>query len=84
MIPITLSWFVCLYLALFLTGILILWIGYELICKRHANDIARDRIFCRICGSRYTDISTRDLLHCPVCDSLNERPSLGKKPRRAI
>ncbi len=73
MIPITLSWFVCLYLALFLAGILILWIGYEMIRKRHSNAIARDRIFCRICGSRYTDISKSDLLHCPVCGSLNER-----------
>ena len=73
MITITLSWFVCLYLALFLAGILILWIGYEMIRKRHANIIARDRVFCRICGSRYTDTSTADLLNCPVCGSLNER-----------
>lgn len=73
MIPITLSWFVCLYLALFLAGILILWIGYEMIRKRHSNAIARDRVFCRICGSRYTDTTTANLLNCPVCDSLNER-----------
>ena len=75
MIPITLSWFVCLYLALFLAGILVLWIGYELIRKRHSNAIARDRLFCRICGSRYTDTSPADLLSCPVCGSLNERAS---------
>jgi len=73
MIPITLSWFVCVYLALFLAGVLILWIGYEIIRKRHANISARGRIFCRICGSRYTDQSRADLLRCPVCDSLNER-----------
>ena len=73
MISITLSWFVCLYLALFLAGILILWIGYEMMRKRHANAIARDRVFCKICGSRYTDTSTADLLTCPVCGSLNER-----------
>lgn len=73
MISITLPWFVCLYLALFLAGILILWIGYEMIRKRHSNAIARDRVFCRICGSRYTDTTTANLLNCPVCDSLNER-----------
>ena len=73
MIPITLSWFVFLYLALSLSGMLILWIGYELVRKRHANAIARDRVFCRICGSRYTDTTAADLLHCPVCNSLNER-----------
>jgi len=73
MISITLPWFVFLYLSLFLAGILILWIGYEMIRKRHSNAIARDRVFCRICGSRYTDTTTSDLLNCPVCGSLNER-----------
>ncbi len=73
MIPITLSWFVCVYLALFLAAVLILWIGYEILRKRHANTISRNRVFCRICGSRYTDGSTNDLLRCPVCESLNER-----------
>ena len=73
MISITLPWFVFLYLALFLAGILILWIGYEMIRKRHSNAIARDRVFCRICGSRYTDTTTSNLLNCPVCGSLNER-----------
>lgn len=75
MIPITLSWFVCFYLALFLAGVLILWIGYEIVRKRHANTLARNRVFCRICGSRYNDISSADILHCPVCESLNERSS---------
>jgi hypothetical protein len=78
MIPITLSWFVCVYLALFLAGVLILWIGYEIIRKRHANIISRSRVFCRICGSRYTDESIADLLRCPVCDSLNERSASGR------
>jgi rRNA maturation endonuclease Nob1 len=77
MIPITLPWFVFLYLALFLAGILILWIGYEMIRKRHANSIARDRVFCKICGSRYTDTSTADLLNCPACGSQNERSTEG-------
>lgn len=73
MIPITLSWFVCLYLAVFLAAILILWIGYEIIRKRKANKTTRNRVFCRICGSRYTETSTDELLICPSCGSLNER-----------
>jgi hypothetical protein len=77
MIQITLSWFVCLYLVLSLVGILVLWIGYEMIRKRHANSIARDHIFCRICGTRHTDTSTADLLVCPVCGSKNERTTGG-------
>ena len=73
MIQITLPWFVCFYLAFLLAGILILWIGYEWMCKRHADRIARARVFCRICGSRYTDTTASDLLVCPVCGSKNER-----------
>jgi hypothetical protein len=78
MIPITLTWFVFLYLSLFLAGIIILWTGYEMMRKRHASAIARDRIFCRICGSRYTDTSTAPLLDCPVCGSRNERSARGR------
>lgn len=78
MISITLSWFVCFYLALFLAGVLILWIGYEIVRKRHADILSRNRIFCRICGSRYNDMSTSDILRCPVCDSLNERTASGR------
>lgn len=73
MIQVTLSWFVCLYLALFLSALLILWIGYEFMRKRHADSMARDRVFCRICGTRYADTTKADLLDCPVCGSKNER-----------
>lgn len=73
MIPVTFSWFVCIDLAVFLAGTLILWVGYELIRKRRANGIARDRVFCRICSSRYTDVSCNEVVQCPVCGSLNER-----------
>lgn len=75
MIQVTLSWFVCLYLALFLAGVLVLWIGYEVIRKRRADSIAQDRVFCRICGTRYADTSAAELLDCPVCGSKNQRSS---------
>jgi rRNA maturation endonuclease Nob1 len=73
MIPVSFPWFVAVYLALFLAGVLILWLGYEMMRRRQANQAARTRVFCRICGSRYTDTSSADLLECPVCGSRNER-----------
>lgn len=77
MIQVTLTWFVSLYLALFLAGILVLWIGYEVVCKRRADRIARDRVFCRICGTRYADTTGAELTDCPVCGSRNERTTGG-------
>jgi hypothetical protein len=73
MIQINISWFVFLDLALFLSGILILWTAYEMIRKRRSKETARARVFCRICGSRYIDTSGARLLDCPVCGSVNER-----------
>ncbi len=73
MIPITLSWFVCLYLGLFLAGMLLLWGAYEMLRRRDSDSRGREHVYCRICSSRYTDRSDIDLLHCPVCGSLNER-----------
>ncbi len=78
MIPITLSWFVCLYLGLFLAGMLLLWGAYEMLRRRDSDSRGREHVYCRICSSRYTDRSDTDLLHCPVCGSLNERTK-GKK-----
>jgi rRNA maturation endonuclease Nob1 len=75
MISISFPWFVALYLALFLAGALILWLGYELMRSDQAKRAARSRVLCRICGSRYTDSSSADLLDCPVCGSRNERAS---------
>jgi rRNA maturation endonuclease Nob1 len=73
MISISLTWFVFLYLMLSLAGVLLLWIGYEMLRKRHANAMSRVRVYCRICGTRYTDTSTEEILVCPVCGSRNER-----------
>lgn len=77
MISISLTWFVFLYLVLSLAGVLVLWIGYEMLRKRRANAVARERVYCRICGSRYTDASAAELMNCPVCGSRNERQEGG-------
>lgn len=73
MIPITFSWFMVLYLGLFLAGVILLWLGYEWTCRREARKRERTRMFCRICGSRYTDTSGYEVVECPACGSLNER-----------
>ena len=73
MISISFPWFVAIYLALFLAGVLILWLGYEWMRRRQADQVARTRVFCRICSSRYTDTSSEELIDCPVCGSRNER-----------
>jgi rRNA maturation endonuclease Nob1 len=73
MIPISFSWFMVLYLGLFLAGVLVLWLGYEWMRRREAKDREWSRIFCRICGSRYTDTTSAEVLECPACGSRNER-----------
>lgn len=73
MIPITFSWFMVLYLGLFLAGVMVLWLCYEWTRRREARERERTRIFCRICGSRYTDTSQAEILECPACGSRNER-----------
>lgn len=71
MIPVPFSWFVFLYLAVFLAGILILWVGYGWKCARASRRAARSMVLCRICGSRYAPAEA--LSECPACGSRNER-----------
>jgi hypothetical protein len=73
MIPVPFNWFVFLYLAVFLCGILILWMGYAWKCARAAKRDGRMMILCRICGSRY--VPAQSLSECPACGSRNERPA---------
>ena len=48
MIPITLSWFVCLYLGVFLIGMILLWMGYEVIRRRSEGISNQELVHCRI------------------------------------
>lgn len=72
MIQLTLAWFVFIYLAVFLAGILLFWIGYEMLRKRLSPPASHQLIYCRICGAALTNVTTSSLLHCPSCGSLNE------------
>lgn len=75
MIQLTLAWFVFIYLAVFLAGILFFWVGYEMLRKRLSSEDSRQSTYCRICGAvlAVSSTSTTDsLVHCPQCGNLNE------------
>jgi len=72
MIQLTLAWFVFIYLTVFLAGILILWIGYEMLQKRLYFQASQRLIHCRICGASLLTSSSNELLSCHSCGSLNE------------
>lgn len=73
MIPVSFPWFVAAYLAIFLAGVLLLWIVYELACKKEERRASRICLLCRICGSRYRNETAEELPVCPVCGRRNER-----------
>ena len=77
MIHLTLAWFVFIYLAIFLAGILILWIGYEMLRKHLSSTAAAQYFSCRICGASLTDSQNNIILKCPSCGSLNECNNQG-------
>lgn len=78
MIPLPLGWFVFVYLALFLAGILFLWIGYELVRKHDARRAAARILLCRICGSRFPDPPGTPYPGCPACGNRIERSLQGE------
>ncbi|KAB2643828.1 MAG: hypothetical protein DVB29_04500 [Verrucomicrobia bacterium] len=77
MIQLTLPWFVFIYLTVFLAGILIFWIGYEMLQKRLSYSASRQTTRCRICSGLLTPSSSNELLRCPSCGSLNESHHQG-------
>jgi hypothetical protein len=77
MIHLTLVWFVFIYLVIFLAGILVLWVGYEMLQKYISLTAASQNFFCRICGASLTDSRDDAVLKCPSCGSLNERNHQG-------
>jgi DNA-directed RNA polymerase subunit RPC12/RpoP len=77
MIQLTLAWFVFIYLTVFLAGILIFWIGYEMLRKRLSSTASHHSVHCRICGMKLAISSSTELVSCPSCGSLNESNHQG-------
>jgi len=77
MLSLTLAWFVFIYLTIFLAGILVLWIGYEMLRKYLSSTSSSQHFLCRICGASLTKPETNTILSCPSCGSLNEYNDQG-------
>ncbi|MFI0347934.1 MAG: hypothetical protein ACH346_04055 [Chthoniobacterales bacterium] len=77
MFQLTLTWFIFIYLAVFLAGILILWIGYEMLRKHLSSTVSHHTIYCRICGTKVINDNNSSFLTCLTCGSLNERNNQG-------
>lgn len=72
MIRMPLPWLVFTALVIFLAGIVLVWIGYEIVRRQREAHRLRDWIFCRLCSFRFKAEPTERLPVCPQCGSRNE------------
>lgn len=77
MIRIDLPWLVFACLLVFLAGIFLFWISWEILRRQRAASSIRHRLRCSVCCMDFSDPSRNLLATCPRCGSLNER----SKPR---
>jgi hypothetical protein len=78
MIRMQLPWLVFTALLLFLVGIFLVWIGYEVARRRRERLRHRHWIQCPVCAFQYKAVPGEDLPRCPQCGGLNERsPARG-------
>jgi len=72
MIRMPLPWLVFTALVIFLAGIVIVWIGYE-IARRHRETRRRQHwIACRLCSFHFKAEPAETLPVCPQCGAKNE------------
>lgn len=79
MIRLTLPWLVFTALFVFLAGILIAWVGYEITRRRAERRKLLSWTGCNVCAFRYRATPSATPSRCPQCGSLNE-----PRPLRAI
>jgi uncharacterized paraquat-inducible protein A len=72
MIRMQLPWLVFTALFIFLAGILIVWIGYEIARRRRVTERHRHWIRCAVCSFHFKANPTEKLPICPQCGSSNE------------
>lgn len=77
MIQLTLPWLVFMALFVFLAGILLAWIGYELLRRRTEKQKLLSWTRCHVCAFTYKDDSAHPPTRCPQCGSLNEHHPLA-------
>ena len=77
MIPITISSFLLIMVALFLAVIFALWLGCEMTQKNRQSQNLNGHTQCRVCGLIYQAQSPDNPQACPACGTLN----LPSKPQ---
>ncbi len=73
MIRLSLPTLVFVYATVFLAGIFIIWVSYELVRKARTRRALRGRLKCAVCGMEFSNASKTELPRCPGCGSLTER-----------
>ena len=76
MIPLELSWLVFTGLLVMLAGIVLVWIGYEILRRAREASIFRGKVRCALCAFLYAPETGVDLPACPQCGHKNERDSV--------
>jgi len=72
MIRMQLPWLVFTALFIFLAGILIVWIGYEIAHRCRVAERHRHWIRCRVCSFHFQADPADKLPTCPQCGAQNE------------
>lgn len=65
--------FVFIYLLVFLAGIFLVWVSYEMIRWSREKQSYNHHLHCRLCGSEFEDRTATEVPRCPHCGNLNER-----------
>ena len=72
MIRMPLPWLVFVALGIFLAGIIVVWIGYEIARRNLEAKRRRHWICCRVCSFHFKANPGEPLPVCPQCGSQNE------------
>jgi uncharacterized paraquat-inducible protein A len=72
MIRMPLPWLVFTALVIFLAGIVLVWIGYEIAKRRREAARRRHWIACRACSFHFKAEPSESLPVCPQCGARNE------------
>ena len=76
MIHLPLPWLVFTALFIFLAGILVVWVGYEISRRRREAHALRHWTSCRICSYKFRTDGPGELPRCPQCGAPNTREPL--------
>jgi uncharacterized paraquat-inducible protein A len=67
-----LPWLVFTALFIFLSGILLVWVGYEIARRRKVAQTHQHWICCHLCSFHFKADPADSLPRCPQCGGLNE------------